>query len=154
MTIYNVEIDDEGKTILVPKSEIAYTEELCSNGEKIADMLNEVFRADRQAEEHVWLIAMNIRCDVLGIFEVAHGGADYAHISNREIFIRLLLIGATSFILAHNHPSKSDTASACDIAMTERVERAAQLMNLHFLDHLIVFKGGFVSLREEGILEN
>ena len=49
-----------------------------------------------------------------------------------------LLANATQVILAHNHPSGSMKPSTLDDALTEKVRKAAELMEIHVADHVIL----------------
>ena len=73
-------------------------------------------------------------------------------ISPREILHRALDLGATGLILAHNHPSGDSKASRADIMATQRIVRAGQEMEIAVLDHYIVSRSGWTSLRAEGLL--
>lgn len=149
---YGVEISESKLNVLVKESTYNYGSQFLNKPGIIVDMLNTVFHAGRQAEEHVWLLAMNNSCEVLGLFEVCHGSVSEASVHMREIFVRLCLCGATGFILAHNHPGNSLVPSEADIRMTERVKESATLMDIKLIDHIIVCKDKYVSLAEEGLL--
>lgn len=62
----------------------------------------------------------------------------------REVFADAITDRAASVIVAHNHPSGSLNPSAADLAVTERLREAAQLLGLTLLDHLIVTKSSYV----------
>ena len=70
---YGVEIADSKLNVLVKESAFDYGSEFLNKPSVIVDMLNAVFHVERQAEEHVWMLAMNNSCEVLGVFEVCHG---------------------------------------------------------------------------------
>lgn len=75
----------------------------------------------------------------------------------REILRPVLVHGAYGFILAHNHPSGDPNPSNADKNLTKRIAEAAQLLQVVFLDHLIIghSEGGrepYFSFREHGIL--
>ena len=61
-----------------------------------------------------------------------------------------LLHDATSFILVHNHPSGNLKPSRYDEELTQRVNRAAQAVNLRMIDHVIVTEGDYYSFSENG----
>lgn len=149
---YGVEISDSKLNVLVKENTYNYGSQFLNKPGIIVDMLNTVFHAGRQAEEHVWLLAMNNSCEVLGVFEVCHGSVSEASVHMREIFVRLCLCGATGFILAHNHPGNSLVPSEADIRMTEKVTETATLMDIKLFDHIIVCKEKYVSLAEEGLI--
>jgi DNA repair protein RadC len=90
---------------------------------------------------------MLIRDECMGRGSVAH-----APIYPREIVRRALELGASSLILAHNHPSGDLTPSPSDITATRRVLAAAEAVEVQVLDHLIVSRSGCRSLRAEGVI--
>lgn len=61
--------------------------------------------------------------------------------------------GASGIILVHNHPSGDPSPSKSDISLTHQVYHLAQSLNIQLHDHLIVAKGGYLSFRATGTLE-
>lgn len=104
ITCYKAMLDDDRKNILVKESSGNYPEirEIKSPW-KVTEMLNQVFQAEKQAEEHTYLIATDTKMKIIGVFEVAHGIVDASLLNPREIFVRLCLCGAATFIISHNH---------------------------------------------------
>lgn len=74
-------------------------------------MLNTVFRLNRPTEEYMYMLALDNKCELLGVFEVAHGTVNATLYNLREIFICALLCGASCIVLTHNHPSGDTTLS-------------------------------------------
>ena len=75
----------------------------------------------------------------------------------RDILHPVVLHKAYGFVLIHNHPSGDPSPSGADREMTERIARAADLLGVNFLDHIIIGRPagkheGFFSFREAGIL--
>lgn len=70
----------------------------------------------------------------------------------REVVKRALEVGASSLIMAHNHPSGDPTPSQADIDITRKVIQAAQALDIQVLDHLIVGRFGHISLREKQLI--
>ncbi|MBY0501736.1 MAG: DNA repair protein RadC [Alphaproteobacteria bacterium] len=70
----------------------------------------------------------------------------------REVVKRTLELGATSLIMVHNHPSGDPTPSQADIDITRKVMKAAQELEIHVLDHLIIGRFGHTSLREKRLI--
>ena len=52
-------------------------------------------------------------------------------------------------IIAHNHPSGECTPSDADRHLTKRIELACDLVDIRFVDHIIVGKGDYFSFEEE-----
>ncbi len=56
--------------------------------------------------------------------------------------------GCPAIIVVHNHPSGDPTPSADDVAITRQIREAGSLLNVDVLDHIVLARNGFVSLRE------
>lgn len=143
ITTYITELSQEGHNMLVKENSYAYAKDCLKNPLEVAEMLNTVFRLNKKAEEHGYMIAMNTKSKVLGVFEVSHGTVDLSIVNPREIFIRALLCGAQGIILAHNHPSGDVTPSEEDRAVYERIKKAGKLLGIQVHDNIIVGNGYF-----------
>ena len=99
------------------------------------------------AEEETYLLAVDTKSKVLGLFLVSHGTMNSSILNPREILMRALLVGACSIIILHNHPSLDTTPSEDDILVTRRVKDACALVGVTLLDHVII-GDGYYSLKE------
>jgi len=68
-----------------------------------------------------------------------------------ELFKSAVKRSAASLIVVHNHPSGDPTPSPDDIAITRAIIQAGKLMDVEVLDHLIIGRGRFISLKERGL---
>lgn len=103
-------------------------------------------------EETVVLI-LDRKHRVLREVVVGVGGVSSSPMEAREIFSAALREPcAAAVLVAHNHPSGDPSPSAEDLAVTHRLEEAADILGLELLDHLVVAAGGWTSLRERGAL--
>ena len=144
----------EGIPCLVKGSGVNYPEEKNLDGPaKISNMMRKVFDADKKAEEHVWLLSMDSKMKLLGILEVSHGTVNTASVAPREIFIRLLLTGAASFVLVHNHVSGCVEPSKEDVETTKRMSVVGALMNIPLMDHIIIGGLNQFSFKKEKMLD-
>lgn len=84
--------------------------------------------------------------------EQARGTVDHVPVYPREVVKRALELNASALILVHNHPSGDPTPSQADIAMTARIEAAAEALELTLHDHLIIGKQRELSFRSAGYL--
>ena len=57
--------------------------------QKIKKVMDDVFNASYLAEEHVWIVAMNVKCRPLGVFEISHGNVSISLVGTREILCAL-----------------------------------------------------------------
>ncbi|MDH7639229.1 JAB domain-containing protein [Sphingomonas oryzagri] len=102
--------------------------------------------------EHVRVLFLNTRNELLADETVTRGTIDNAPFYPREILRRALELHAASVIAAHNHPSGDPTPSGRDLAATRQLVAAGTALNLTILDHLILATSGWVSLRAEGLV--
>lgn len=107
--------------------------------------------ADEPSEQfHVlYLDARNhlLRDEILG-----YGTIDVAAVYPREVLRRAFELGATSMILAHNHPSGDATPSRTDLAVTRRLAAVAREVGIVVHDHIVVSRAGCASMRGLGLL--
>ncbi|MDO5717012.1 MAG: JAB domain-containing protein [Tissierellia bacterium] len=84
--------------------------------------------------------------------EVSKGTVNQTFALPREVFRKAIRLGATSMILAHNHPSGDVTPSREDHATTKRLEEAGKIMGIKVLDHFVVGRNEYYSFKEHGDL--
>lgn len=102
--------------------------------------------------ERFLVLALDARHRVLGIEEVSVGTVSASLVHPRECFKALLLANATAFVLVHNHPSGDPLPSSEDRTVTERLKRAAELLGLVLVDHVVLGSDGYYSFAEAGEL--
>ncbi len=146
---YRVALAGDGRSILVREKEQDYggMEKIASPDDAVR-VMREVFRLHERAEEYVYLVCLNIKGHPIGFFEVSHGSCKAAMAGSREILVRALLCGASGIILVHNHPSGDPSPSEEDGRQTERMRRAAELVGIDLIDHIIIAGFSFYSCVE------
>lgn len=82
---------------------------------------------------------------------ISWGTERFVELDMSSLFRRALSVGASSFLMAHNHPSGICTPSEDDIGATRQVAHLAQMLNLTVLDHLIVTAGECYSMRARAL---
>lgn len=102
--------------------------------------------------EEFWAVHLNSAGRVLERQRVSQGGVSCTQVDCRLIVKRALELLATSVVLVHNHPSGVATASDDDRALTERLRRALELLDIALTDHLVIADSEAFSFREQGIL--
>jgi DNA repair protein RadC len=80
--------------------------------------------------------------------EVARGQRDRVAVAVKDILRPVLLDGCCGFAVVHNHPAGEPSPSEADKALTKRLREAASVMNLVFLDHLVVGLGRYYSFSD------
>lgn len=99
-------------------------------------------------QEHCLAFYLNGRQELLSKRTIAIGGLNFNFLEPRQIFEPAFNLGASSFILVHNHPSGNPEPSDDDLLLTKKIATIADLMGIKLLDHLIVCKNNFFSIRE------
>jgi DNA repair protein RadC len=110
--------------------------------------LAKVFKLDKQAEEVFAVAGYDTQGKPTSYFEVHRGILDSSLVSPREIFKRLMLANAHSFIAFHNHPSGDPTPSPADIDMTKTLDEIGRTLYITMLDHIIIGDGKYYSLND------
>lgn len=105
------------------------------------------------ATEELVIVALDGKNRVLATATVAMGGIHSVSCSAADVLRAVLLLGASGFVLAHNHPSGDPTPSNEDVRFTEKVSEAAEVCGLMLVDHLVIASDGYVSMLECGLLD-
>ncbi|MDB6136708.1 MAG: repair protein RadC [Verrucomicrobiales bacterium] len=124
--------------------------------ESICELIGPEMRAEPL--EVLKVILLTTRNTLLAIEEISRGALTETPAHPREIFRPALIHAAASIVLVHNHPSGDPSPSAADLSITRHLRDAASLLQIHFLDHLIighrtpVYPQGYYSFREAGVI--
>ncbi len=102
-------------------------------------------------QEHLRVILLNTKNEVLGIQEVYKGNVNSSMIRVAEILRPAIRENCPSIIIVHNHPSGDPTPSPEDILVTRQIRTSGELMDIELLDHVIVGNQRSASLKEMGL---
>ena len=83
---------------------------------------------------------------------IGKGGGSSAAIHARDVFMPLVRLGASAFVLVHNHPSGNPTPSREDVALTNALAKAGQVLGITLIDHIIVAGSQTVSFLHTALL--
>ena len=100
-------------------------------------------------QEYLRVIVLNTRNHVLDIVEVTHGSVNSSQVRIAEVLKPAVERMAPAIIVVHNHPSGDSSASPDDIQITRALVEAGELLDITVLDHLIIGKGSYTSLKEK-----
>ena len=95
-------------------------------------------------------IFLDSKHQIIAFEELFQGTIDQASVYPREVAKRALHHNAAAIIFSHNHPSGNTEPSQSDIALTERLVSAMQLLGIKALDHIVVGGNNSVSMAELG----
>jgi DNA repair protein RadC len=121
-----------------------------SDPKDIAGVLQKLLKLEDeidQDKEHFYCIHLDTRSRIKMIEVVSIGiiNASIAH--PREIFRRAITEGATTILVAHNHPSGSCEPSDADIEVTKKLCQAGEIIGITLVDHIIFTSGNYCSLK-------
>ncbi len=102
--------------------------------------------------EEFWLLLMNQNKRLIKQVRISHGGITETAVDIRIIMREAVLANATIIAVCHNHPSGNLRPSTADNELTHQLQRACQLMRIHFMDHVILTDGSYFSYQETGRL--
>jgi len=109
------------------------------------------------SHESLRIVLVNAKYRLIKVCSVSEGTLNESPSHPREIFKHAIVHSAYAFVLVHNHPSGDPSPSEADIRLTRRISEGARLLQIHFLDHVIVGvpmegRQGFFSFKEAGTL--
>jgi len=99
--------------------------------------------------EHFGVLLLDTKHRVIRTSVVSVGSLDASVVHPREVFREATMVGAAAMVLFHNHPSGDPAPSDDDVALTERLVRAGELMGIYVIDHVIVAESRYHSMREQ-----
>lgn len=102
------------------------------------------------SHEEMHLVLLDGRGRFRGRRRLAMGGTGSCSLYVRDVLGPVVEARAPAFVLVHNHPSGTAQASASDLALTDRIERAAIVVGTRLIDHLILGPDGSASAMPSG----
>ena len=138
-------INQMGRFYLVDK---AQRERVLPTIEDCARYLQPYFYG--RMNETVFLLCLDAKCKAISCKEVGEGSINSAGITVRKIVETALREGATTVVLAHNHPSGIAIPSPEDIQTTRQVAAALRSVEVYLADHIVVADDDYVSMVQSG----
>lgn len=102
-------------------------------------------------QEHLRIVLLDTKHYVQRIVNVYAGSLNTAVVRVGEIFREAIRSNCAAIIVVHNHPSGDPTPSPEDVRVTEQLVEAGQLLDIEVLDHLVIGRNRYVSLKERGL---
>ncbi len=100
--------------------------------------------------EKVRLLLLDAKARLIASKDITVGGTISSPLHPREIFSFAVSYPTVAIVLVHNHPSGDPAPSESDKKVTQRISRACEIMDLKFLDHVIISSSGYFSFSENG----
>jgi len=111
-------------------------------GQEMQNLRNEVVK----------LVCLDTQNRMINCETILNGLVDVALLRPREVFEKALKCSAASVVLVHNHPSGSQYPSDSDIRVTKKLVRIGRSIGVRIQDHVIVWGGGYTSMRALGLV--
>jgi DNA repair protein RadC len=102
-------------------------------------------------QEELRVAVLDTKHRVERVSTVYRGSVNAAQVRVAEVFREAIRANCPAIAVAHNHPSGDPTPSAADVTLTMELAKAAALLDIDLIDHLIVGDGRWVSLRRLGL---
>jgi DNA repair protein RadC len=114
----------------------------------------ELLQLDREV---ISLALLDTRFRLLKKVQISVGTLNESLAHPREILKAVIYHSAYGFALVHNHPSGDPAPSESDMRLTRRLSEAAQILQVHFIDHVIVGqpigdRDPYFSFKQAGLL--
>lgn len=104
-------------------------------------------------QEYLIALYLNARREIISQDVITIGTLDSSLIHPREVFAPALQHRAASIVLAHNHPSGDSTPSLEDLDVTEKLIEAGELLAIGILDHIVIARDSWTSMRRDRLVE-
>ena len=119
---------------------------------EIAAGLFMTYLAGKESEEFV-AAYLDTRHRLIVIETLFQGTIDGATVHPRVLARRALELNAAAIIVAHNHPAGNPEPSRQDVALTRRLGKALEILDIPLLDHFVCGSEGHRSLAEMGLYQ-
>lgn len=80
---------------------------------------------------------------------ITEGIPTTAHVYVRKIMEEALRFSASSIVVVHNHPSNEANPSEPDKLATKKIKQASEILDIVFLDHIIICAHSYYSFADE-----
>lgn len=103
-------------------------------------------------QEHLVVLSLDGANRLIAKRLVTIGTLNASLVHPREVYSDPLKDRAASIIVIHNHPSATLEPSDADMQVTQRLKDAGKLLGINLLDHIIITKTGYYSLKNKDLL--
>lgn len=134
---------------------LPYQMDLCDCPQRAADYWRRHIEGQSLHDperECLIVLLLNTRRRVRGHQLVTVGTVDTILVHPREVYRIAIVANAAAIVVMHNHPSGEPEPSEADIRATRDLLRAGQILRIELLDHIIIGRPRYASLKELGFL--
>jgi DNA repair protein RadC len=102
-------------------------------------------------QEELWVLLLDNKLRITHEAMIYRGTVNTVSIRQAELLKEAVRVNSPSLIISHIHPSGDPTPSLEDVKVTKLVNEAATLLGIDLVDHIIVGKDAWVSLKQRGL---
>ena len=110
-----------------------------------ADAYKFLLPLETESREIILALYLDSNLRLIGVDEIARGDSECAACPAYEIFKGALLTNSSRILLAHNHPHGNPTPSKRDISFSKKIQKAALILDIKCIDHIIVGYNNYFS---------
>lgn len=121
-----------------------------TNSKAVFDVMQPII-GELHAEEF-WIIYLNNSNKIIYKEQLSKGGLTATLVDVRLVFKKALELFTTAVILCHNHPSGKLQPSAADKAITNKLIKAGETLDIKVLDHIIITENAYFSFADESLI--
>lgn len=123
-----------------------------SSSQDAADYARQFYDGSINVMESMFLMTLNNSNNTTGFTLLSQGGITGTLVDVRLVAFTCLNSLAVGCILVHNHPSGTLKPSEADKAITKKVQKALELIDVKVLDHIILTEDNYFSFANEGLI--
>ena len=155
-------VQSAGKSIsvyrvsLVKDATVSFGQARVSNSHQAQALIQNLILTRGQPDREQFVVALlNAKNAIIGLNIVSVGALSSTTVHPREVLKPAIIANSSAMILCHNHPSNDLEPSIDDLAITEKIVRAADIVGIQVHEHLIINMENdkFYSFADRGIIK-
>ena len=126
-----------------------------SSSNSIAVIMQQILKRENKlgrSQEHFWVIGLNSAGKILFIELIGLGRQNRVTANPPDVFRMAIYKLAIKLIMVHNHPSGEMKPSTADRAITDRMIKVGEIINVDVIDHIIISEKNHFSFEDAGII--
>lgn len=127
------------------------------NADSIAAIMQQILKRENRlgrSQEHFWVVGLNQANKILFIELIGLGRQNRVSANPPDVFRMAIYKLALKLVLVHNHPSGQMLPSTADKALTDRIIKVGEIINVQVLDHIIIAENDHISFDQLGIMNH
>ena len=144
------------RVTLVRDRSVSFEQCRLSNSAQAQPIIRKLIEEHGQSDrEQFCILLLNAKNEMIGLNIVSTGTVTSAQVCPREVLKPAIIASASAILISHNHPSGDVSPSPEDLALTEKIVQAANIIGIQAHEHLIIsiFDNRYYSFADNGIIK-